>query len=263
MTESQSETARTQASSNTALLLYGIVPADAKPKGHGVGRAPAPVRTIPHGRIAALVSEVPLDEPLDRAEDLQGFSRVVDEMVSETAIIPIRFGAALEDEAAVESGLLEPNEKKFGAALEDLKGLAEYLVIGQYVEETVLREILQEDQQAAALSETLRSAPPEAGRDVSLALGETINADLEQKRETDTTVMVNALSELTNELVLRPPTHEQEVAAIAVLIPLDKEKELVHIADQLSQQWNNRVVLRVVGPLAAWDFMSVEATDNQ
>ncbi|MVU77283.1 gas vesicle protein GvpFL [Nocardia sp. ET3-3] len=261
-TGSPSDTGRTQSNSNTALLIYGIVPADAKPKGQGVGRSPTPIRTVPHGRIAALVSEVSLDESLDRAEDLQGYSRVVDELVNEMPVIPIRFGAALEDEAAVSSGLLEPNERKFESALDELAGLAEYLVIGQYIEEAVLREILQEDQQAAALSEALRTAPADASRDLSLALGETVNADLEYKRQADATIMVNALQELTDELVLRPPTHEQEVAAIAALIPTGKQDDLMRIGDQLSKQWSNRVDLRIVGPLAAWDFMTIEATDS-
>ncbi|WP_040814819.1 GvpL/GvpF family gas vesicle protein [Nocardia concava] len=252
------------AESNTALLIYGIVPAGAKPKAaQGIGRKPAPLRTVTHGKIAAMVSEVPVDEPLDRAEDLEGYSRVVDDLVGQTSVVPIRFGAALEDEAAVESGLLEPNEERFAAALEDLGGLAEYLVTAQYVEQAVLREILEENEQAAALAETLRTTPEAANRDLSLALGEIVNSELERRREADTEVMVSALRQLTEELVLRPPTHEEELATLAVLIPLAKEQELVHIADLLSKQWENRVSMRLVGPLAAWDFMTIEATEQQ
>ncbi|GAB0104289.1 hypothetical protein JMUB6875_32630 [Nocardia sp. JMUB6875] len=252
------------AQSNTALLIYGIVPAEAKPKAaQGIGRKPAPLRKVAYGKIAALVSEVPLDEPLDRAEDLEGYSRIVDDLVSQTSVVPIRFGAALEDEAAVESGLLEPNAERFAAALDDLGGTAEYLVTGQYVEQTVLREILEENEQAAALAETMRTTPEAANRDVSLALGEIINSELERRREADTEVMVSALRQLTEELVLRPPTHEEELATLAVLVPLDKEDELVHAVDLLSKQWENRVTMRIVGPLAAWDFLAIEATESQ
>ncbi|AYF75837.1 gas vesicle protein GvpFL [Nocardia yunnanensis] len=261
--DTASQTTGADAKANVAQLIYAIVPAGHEPQGQGIGRSPAPLRTVTHGEIAALVSAVAVDEPLDRAEDLENYSRIVDNLVRETSIVPIRFGAALEDEAAVASGLLEPNAEQFGAALRDLGGQAEYLVSGQYVEQTVLREILQENQQAAELAETLRTTPAAAGRDVSLALGEIINSELEHKREGDTDIMVNTLRQLTEELVLRPPTHEEEIATLAVLVPLDKEDELVHVVDLLSKQWENRVSLRIVGPLAAWDFLTIEATESQ
>ncbi|QLY33920.1 GvpL/GvpF family gas vesicle protein [Nocardia huaxiensis] len=256
------ETSGTQEVSNTALLIYGIVRADAEPKAEGIGKNPAPVQTIKHGKIAALVSEVPVDQPLERAEDLQAFSRVVDGLVADMPVIPIRFGAALADPAAVEEGLLEPNADRFEAALDELAGHAEYLVKGQYVEQTVLREILQENEHAAALRETLRDAPLDVGRDERIALGEMINSALEYKRQVDGSTIVEALRQLTEHLALRPPTHEEEVADIAVLLPLDKEEELVRVVNDIGAQWTNRVDMRVVGPLAAWDFVAAEAPEQ-
>ncbi|MFD0000575.1 GvpL/GvpF family gas vesicle protein [Nocardia sp. NPDC127526] len=259
--DTPSETSRTQQNSGTALLIYGIVPAEAKPKAEGIGQQPAPVQTVTRGPIAALVSEIPVDQPLDRAEDLQAFSRVVDGLVAQMPVIPVRFGAALPDAEQVESGLLEPNADRFRAALDELQGLAEYLVKGQYVEESVLREILQENREAAALAEQVRELPPELGRDDRITLGETVNAALEAKREADGEVLVQTLRQLTEHLALRPPTHEEEVADIAVLVPLEQEQELQRLVNGLGEQWAGRVDMRVVGPLAAWDFVAAEAPE--
>lgn len=239
---STAENTGNQADPNTALLIYGIVPADVEPEVDGIGRTPAPVRTVKHGRIAALVSEVPADQPLDRAEDLQAFSRVVDSLVAEMPVIPVRFGAALSAAEEVERELLEPNADRFRRALDELSGLAEYLVKGQYVEDAVLREILAENRQAAELRET-------------------INAALEYKRQVDGEVLVQALQAFTEHLALRPPTHEEEVADIAVLVPVAKQDELMRLIGDLAEQWRGRVDLRVVGPLAAWDFVAAEGPD--
>ncbi|UGT44791.1 GvpL/GvpF family gas vesicle protein [Nocardia yamanashiensis] len=258
---STAENTGNQADPNTALLIYGIVPADVEPEVDGIGRTPAPVRTVKHGRIAALVSEVPADQPLDRAEDLQAFSRVVDSLVAEMPVIPVRFGAALSAAEEVERELLEPNADRFRRALDELSGLAEYLVKGQYVEDAVLREILAENRQAAELRETIRTAPPELSRDARIALGETINAALEYKRQVDGEVLVQALQAFTEHLALRPPTHEEEVADIAVLVPVAKQDELMRLVGDLAEQWRGRVDLRVVGPLAAWDFVAAEGPD--
>ncbi|MEV6099805.1 GvpL/GvpF family gas vesicle protein [Nocardia sp. NPDC051981] len=70
------------------MLIYGIVPADAHLEVQGIGRHPAPIRSVRHGSIAAPVSEVPIDQPLDRAQDLQAFSNLVDDPVGAMPVIP-------------------------------------------------------------------------------------------------------------------------------------------------------------------------------
>lgn len=74
--DTPSEHTRTQSDPNTTALIYGIVPADAHLEVQGTGRHPAPIRTVRQGSIAALVSEVPVEHSLDRAEDLQAFSNL-------------------------------------------------------------------------------------------------------------------------------------------------------------------------------------------
>ncbi|MFI6866634.1 GvpL/GvpF family gas vesicle protein [Nocardia sp. NPDC050406] len=254
-------TEQKETDANTALLIYGIVPAGTEPKVEGIGETPGPVRIVSHGDIAALVSEIPVDQPLDRAEDLQAFARVVDGLVTETSVIPLRFGAALENPQAVEDGLLAPNEGRFRAALEELKGLAEFLVKGTYVEETVLREVLEENSDAAALRETIRSSPPELTRDSQIALGEIINAEIEAKREADGQLVADALGQVTRDLTVRPPTQELEVVDIAVLVALEKQEELLKAVNVLAEHWQGRVEMRVVGPLAAWDFVAFEGVE--
>lgn len=256
----QSESNTTE-SGSTALLIYGIVPAEVKPKVEGIGDPPGPVKVVKRGEIAALVSEIRADQPLDRAEDLQAFARVVDGMVTETSVIPIRFGAALQDSQAVEEGLLEPNADQFRAALEELEGLAEFLVRGTYIEQTVLREVLEENEQAAALRETIRTSPAELTRDTQIALGELINAEIEAKRAADGQFVADALSQAVKDLTVRPPTQELEVVDIAVLVELDKQDELVKTVNAIAEQWQGRVEMRIVGPLAAWDFVAFEGIE--
>ncbi|MFE3230186.1 GvpL/GvpF family gas vesicle protein [Nocardia sp. NPDC059228] len=256
--DAPSEPTRTQSDPNTALLIYGIVPADAHLELQGIGRYPAPIRTVRHGSIAAVVSEVPVEQSLDRAEDLRAFANLVDDLVSAMPVIPVRFGAALVDGEAVETGLLQPNAQRFQAALDELSGQAEYLVRGHYVEDTVLREILDENPQAAALRDAIGTTPPDASDDARIALGEIVNTAMEDKRHADSETLIRALAPLTGQMSLRPSTQENEVADIAVLMPLTQEKALVRTVDKVAELWSDRVHLRVVGPLAAWDFLAVE-----
>ncbi|GAB2514901.1 GvpL/GvpF family gas vesicle protein [Nocardia heshunensis] len=256
--DTPAETTRTQSDPPTALLIYAIVPAEVHLDMKGIGRSPTPVRAVQHGSIAALVSEVPAEQPLDRDEDVQAFAQLVDELITGMPVIPVRFGATVADDKAVKTMLLQPDAEHFRAALAELSGQAQYLVKGKYVADTVLHEILEEDPRAASLREDILSTPRHEGTDARIALGETVNAAMEDKRRVDSEVLVRALVPLTEHVILRPPTAEDEMAEIAVLIPFAKEAELLQAVNKIVEGWPHRVIMRIVGPMAPWDFLATE-----
>jgi len=54
---------------------------------------------------------------------------------------------------------------------------------------------------------------------------------------------------------VRKPTHELDAVNVAVLAEVDHQEELQSIVDDLSENWQGRVELRLLGPLAAYDFV--------
>ncbi|MGW4245194.1 GvpL/GvpF family gas vesicle protein [Nocardia sp. NPDC004722] len=256
--DTSQETGRTQSDPNTELLIYAVAPANVHLDMEGIGRHPTPVRAVVYGPIAALVSEIVAEEPRDRIEDVQAFARLVDELAGAMPIIPIRFGATAADDKAVKTQLLQPRADYFHAALNELSGQAEYLVKGKYITDTVLREILDENQHAAALREDIISSPPHTDTDARIDLGQTVNAAMEDKRRVDSETLVRALVAVTDRIVLRPPTEEDEMAEIAVLIPFGQEQELLRTVNTIVEGWPHRVIMRIVGPLAPWDFFATE-----
>ena len=240
-----------------ACYVYGIVPADVKanPGVKGVGDPPGEIDVVRHGEIAALVSDVRTDRPLGRPEDLMAHEQLLDATAPEAPVLPIRFGAVLTDRKAVVEELLAPHEEEFAAALRELEGRAQYVVKGRYVERRVLSEVLSEFPEAAELREQISGKPEEATHDLRIHLGEMINNAVAAKREQDTQAVLDAVGPFCVSTAVREPTHELDAVHVALLVETARQRDLEDALDDLAQQWEGRVNLRLLGPLAPYDFV--------
>ncbi|MEY7971949.1 GvpL/GvpF family gas vesicle protein [Saccharomonospora xinjiangensis] len=241
----------------TAIYVYGIVPADVETDAEvkGIGDPPSPIETVRHGDIAALVSEIEADRPLGTPDDLAAHARILDASASEVPVLPLRFGAVVTDRDAVTGELLAEHHDEFAAALGELEGKAQYILKGRYDERAILAEILQESSDAQRLRDAIRDAPEEATRNERLALGELIANTIAAKREADTRTAVEALEELDIDVAPREATHERDAVYVACLAEVSAQPDLERVAGDLAKKWGERVELRLMGPLAPYDFV--------
>ena len=244
-----------EATSTTVIYVYGIVPADVHPEEDATGIHDAPIEIVTHGDIAALVSEIDPGQRLGTPADLRTHAHILDGTSHVAPVLPLRFGAVVSDRDAVINELLADHADEFTSALEELEGFAQYMVKGRYVEETILLEILDESPKATALLEEIRDQPEELTRDARMALGEIIGHALETTREADTRSTLDALSPLTDTVTVRDPTHDEDAVQLAVLLEVDRQGELEQAVGELAERWDNRVTLRLLGPMAPYDFI--------
>ncbi|EHY87175.1 GvpL/GvpF family gas vesicle protein [Saccharomonospora azurea] len=241
----------------TAIYIYGIVPSDVETDDEvkGIGDPPGTIETVRHGDIAALVSEIPVDRPLGTPDDLTAHARILDASAGEVPVLPLRFGAVVTDRDAVTDELLADHHDEFAAALTELEGQAQYILKGRYDERAIISEIIEESSDAQRLRDAIRDKPEEATRNERLALGELIANTIAAKREADTGSAVRALEELGVDVVVREATHERDAVYLACLASVAEQRELEQVADDLATQWGERVNLKLLGPLAPYDFV--------
>ena len=249
--------ASSQTQQQTGIYVYGILPGDIELASDipGVGDPPGEVRVVHSADLAALVSEVDLSRPLGSPEDLAAHKEILDASAAEAPVLPMRFGAILASEDAVAHELLEEHRDELAGALEELDGLAEYVVKGRYVERAILSEVLAENNNAARLRDQMRGADPDATRDARIQLGEIINNAITQKREQDTRALGNAMTDHCEASLVRDPTHELDAVHVAFLVRIDQEKDIEDVVNDMGAKWEGRVQLRLLGPMAAYDFV--------
>jgi hypothetical protein len=239
--------------------VYGIVPGDVEltPGASGVGDPPQELQLVRSGRIAALVSDIDVSQPLGRPEDLLAHQQVLDAASAETPVLPVRFGAVMTDSAAVADELLAPHSDEFTAALDELEGHAQYVVKGRYVEEAVLGEVLSENPEAARLAEEIRAvADEDATRDIRIRLGEIIASAVAAKREADTRAFGDVLARYCTASSVREPSHEEDAVNIALLAETTRQADLERAVSEQAREWEGRVTLRLMGPMAPYDFVT-------
>jgi hypothetical protein len=241
----------------TAVYVYGILPGDVEvePGASGVGDPPGEIRVVRHRDLAALVSDIDPDLPLGRPEDLVAHEELLDASAADVPVLPLRFGAVVINDDAVTEELLGPHHDEFAAALRQLEGHAEYVVKGRYAEDALLREVLSEDPQAARLGDQIRGADPDATRELRIQLGEIISNAVEVKRQQDTRTLGEAVDGIAAASVVRPPTHELDAVHTALLVESSAAQDLEQAVRRLADEWDGRVELRLIGPMAAYDFM--------
>ncbi|PXY19058.1 GvpL/GvpF family gas vesicle protein [Prauserella muralis] len=261
----QTEKPREDTAEQTVCYVYGIVPADVEtdPEARGVGDPPSPIEAVRHGELAALVSEIRADRPLGKPEDLAAHARILDATSAEAPVLPLRFGAVLTGSEAVERELLAEHHDEFHAALQELEGKAEYVLKGRYDEQAVLREIVTENEEAAQLREEIRDKPADATRNERIALGELINNAIAAKREADTQHALDALGELATTVNVREPTHEEDAVHVAFLAEVAAQQDLEQAVGELAGEWRDRVELRLLGPLAPYDFVVTQQPQQE
>lgn len=249
----------------TGWYVYGIVPADVEtdPDARGVGDPPGRVTVVAHGGIGALVSEVGLDAPLGRAEDLLAHQRLLDAAATATPVLPLRFGAVLTSRDAVVEELLAPHAEEFQGALGELEGHSEYVVKGRYQEQAMLAEALAGNEEATRLRQQIRDRPADATRPDRIRLGEIIGHAVTARRDADTRDLVEALTPHCTAITVREPTHEHDAVHLAVLIDNTRRQHLDQIVDEYADNWADRVTLRTLGPLAPYDFVAPAATGGR
>lgn len=124
------------------LHVYAVVPAAAPlPALHGVGDPDEPLRLVVEQDLAAVVSAV--DDPAALTEDdAVHHYDVLAALAAETTVLPMRFGTAAPDDAAVRGEVLAEGADDLRDGLAALDGMVELRVDLAFDEQQVLRAVV-------------------------------------------------------------------------------------------------------------------------
>ena len=55
---------------------------------------------------------------------------------------------------------------------------------------------------------------------------------------------------------VREPTHELDAVHVALLVAIGKENRIRQAVQDLARNWEGRIELRLLGPMAPYDFVA-------
>jgi Gas vesicle synthesis protein GvpL/GvpF len=241
-----------------ASYVYAIVPADTPLPDNLKGIGGTPVALAPWLEVAAVVGAVDPEQPVGRRGDILAHGRVVDALSGLGPVIPIRFGSVFAAETDVVDHLLAPNAGHFLNVLAGLEGTAQFTVRARYDEELVLAEVISENPDIAALRDQTRGQPEDTTYYPRLRLGELVSQALEAKRDDDGQRVLGALVPHTVASKVLPGTGVDHLIEVAFLVADDHRAVFEQVAEDVAASVTPRAKVRLVGPVAPYDFVPEE-----
>jgi hypothetical protein len=260
-------------SPSTGWYAYGVVQAEdiqyLPSEGLESGRPP---QAVVEGDLGAIVSEVDLaqfaeDQLEDNLRDatwlesrVRAHERVLEALINDRPVLPMRFGTIFRDEYGVRA-LLSRRRDDLRSALDDLAGTKEWGVRA-FVEQEVLERWVRRRS---------TTPPPPQGGEGAAYLGarrdqRELELDIERASEDVRRRAEAALRPVARAVRRRgavaSPGHARAVD-LAVLLPDDRLSELQRIVADLDR-WSRRRGLRfeITGPWPPYTFVTMDLSED-
>lgn len=247
---------------DTGYYVYGVVPVS----GAGTnlpddlrGLDDAPVQLVRHGEVAAAVAEIALDRPPGRRKDLVAHGQVVDRLAAAGPVVPVQFGSVMQSREAVREDLLQSGHDRFLAILHRLEGRRQLNLRATYVEDEVLADVVRERPDIAELRRRTRELPPGTMHPDLVRLGELVSYAVDQRRADDAEDVLAVLEPLVDAVSERAPG-TMDVLDVAVLVAEEHLDDLEDALETYAEAVHERIRVRLVGPVAPYDFVEEDAT---
>ncbi len=243
--------------------VYGII-ATGKPVTFdpaGVDDQGGEVSTVCRGGLGAVVS------PTDRADYrrmarqealryLVAHQRVVERVMEQFTVVPVKFGTVLPDETRVRR-LLEEWHTLLRSTLEGLADRAQMEVVVTWDLAAVFQEIGAEEDIARAKARVAGRSPEEVAA-ARVAVGQLVKASLDRRRAELQNHLIPRLRGAALDLVANPLLDDHMVANVALLLDGAGREVLDRQLLELDRQFQGRLNFRCVGPLPPYSFATVE-----
>lgn len=241
--------------------LYGIMPADKARSFGPIGMDGGDVRTLSHDAIAMIAS--PSDRihfsqlpPERMLQYLAEHQRVLERVMPDSAVIPLKFGTFADDDEQI-LGILQAGREVFTQALEEYRDKPELDLVASWADlQAVLSEIATD--QAVVSMKAKIVAEGKATMEQRLQLGQLTKRLLDERRGRIAAELVVALRAQWPHIVVNEAKDDSMIFNAAVLIGRNEETSFDQFVDQLNRDYENQLDFRCVGPLPPYSFATAE-----
>jgi hypothetical protein len=229
--------------------VHGVTTENARAAIEGAG-----ARAVAHGGLAAVVTDAAAET---RAATLMRRHWDVLEAVAATAtVVPVQFGTAMAGEDAVAAEFLAPRREQLLAQFAALDGKVQMSLKGSYDESQLLRSVVEGSPAVARLREQVRGLSEDAGRYERIRLGELVAAEVERIRERDARVLHEQLDPLAVATSREAVGGLHAAVNSAFLVERARTAEFARVVEGVAAQLEDRIELRVLGPLPPYSFVA-------
>ena len=240
--------------------LYGIVSDNTSLPDEVRGRQAAAPRLVGRDGLAAIVSDVDTEARIGR-EDLLAHAHVLEAVVEDSTVLPMRFGVVLDSDDDVAEQVLQAGEERLLSLLAEFDGLQQLTVKAVHEEDEVLRTVLAENAEVRAYRDSM-AARGETYQG-KLELGRLVAAGIEVIEQMDAAYLVDELAPLARDIKIEDSSKRRDVLDAALLVSRDDRSRVDAAIAKLGSQLPPRLRLRYVGPQPPYAFVDAVLAGEQ
>jgi hypothetical protein len=241
----------------TSTWVYGVVPAGAQLDSLDQRREELPeLWIVESGDLGAIVGAMPEQDERGTRDRALAHAQVLELAAADATVVPMRFGSIADGEDdLVVSGLLEPRHDELLELLERLDGKFQMALKVSYDEDAVMREIVASEPEVAPLRDAIRAGNGDADPAARGRLGELVSTAIEQRRDRDSTDIIQHLDPAALAISPGPLESEFMVLNVAFLVARDQQSEFEGAVEDVASERTERMRFRLLGPMPAYDFI--------
>lgn len=192
----------------------------------------------------------------DALRRLTEHQRVVETVMRDYPVLPVKFGTILPSPARLQD-LLAQGAGMFGAALERFADKLQVEVVMLWDLPRVFAAIAGTPE-IAALKAQIGDRPADQTMAERVALGQAVQAALRQGRGALGKQAIDMLQDLALDMVVNPIMDDAMVVNLALLVSEHRRRDLDERLTRLDQALGGQYQIRCVGPLPPYSFATVE-----
>lgn len=241
--------------------IYGIIPTDERIIFDITGIDNADdVYTIGHAGLSAVISDVGVSDFQGMSREvtlhrLAAHQRVLEAVMHDYSVLPVKFSTILSNEASVHS-LLTQGSALFTSALEQFAGKCQIEVVVLWELPKVFAAIGAEPE-IIALKAQIGNQSVDTTLTERVALGQMVQTALERRRAALSEQVIAKLEGVTRDMVINPMMDDSMVANLALLIDKSQSGELDDRLQRLDAELDGQFHIRCVGPLPPYSFATI------
>ena len=247
--------------------IYGIMKSDGphtEDFGVGVG---VWVYTIPYRDISAVVSDSEIVDYTHMLKDalarqLVTHQKVIEEIMPEHIIIPMRLGTFASDEKEVRD-ILNKGYRVIKEVLGKIKDKIEIDVVATWSNFASALKEVGEEKEIKEFKEKLLANPKGITVDDQMKVGVMVKKVLDEKREKCAFQIQNALKTVSQAFKVHEVMDDKMVINTAFFINKAKQKDFDRKVEELNTNFTEELDFRCVGPLPPYSFHTLEVKKMQ
>lgn len=226
-------------------------------KTRGIGEQGAIVHTVNYNDLAAVVSDSPMVEYDNSRRNMMAHTAVLDEVMREHNILPVRFGVVAPAVKPIIDQLLQRRYDELDKLLRKMDGKIELGLKAFWYEDVVYREIVETNPGISHLRNALVGKTAEETYYERIKLGGLVETAMNQLRESDVKRITSVLNHLASEIRINSVFTERMVLNAAFLVERVREPEFDQMIQKLDAELGKRLIFKYVGSAPPYNFINI------